>query len=294
MRESARLVTQRAYDANVRASLAVCLLLGACAEDPIPIPPECNGAIELCAKPYDEVSYPTTHNAMSNAEDGWQSPNQNLNIAHQLDGGVRGLMLDVHEWGDGILLCHGFCPLGSLPLADGLSIIADYLHDHRGEVVTIIFESYTTAAAIADGFAESGADHYVHAHTPGTPWPTLRELIDRDERLIVFTDTEGGAYDWYMDVWAHAFETPFAAETVDDFTCDLGRGDGANPLFIFNHFLTAPLAVPEQAPSVNADPFLLDRARACMQARGRLPNFVTLDFYDQGNLLDAVRSLNGL
>jgi hypothetical protein len=278
----------------VRASLAVCLLLGACADDPIPIPPECNGAIELCAKRYDEVSYPTTHNAMSNAEDGWQSPNQNLNIAHQLDGGVRGLMLDVHEWGDGILLCHGFCPLGSLPLADGLSIIADYLHDHRGEVVTIIFESYTTAAAIADGFAESGADRYVHVHTPGTPWPTLRELIDRDERLIVFTDSEGGAYDWYMDVWAHAFETPFAAETVDDFTCDLGRGDGANPLFIFNHFLTAPLAVPDQAPTVNADPFLLDRARTCMQARGRLPNFVTLDFYDQGNLLDAVRSLNGL
>jgi hypothetical protein len=278
----------------VRASPVVCLLLVACGEDPVPIPPECNGAIELCARRYDEVAYPTTHNAMSNAEDGWQSPNQNFNIAHQLDDGVRGLMLDVHEWGDGILLCHGFCPLGSLPLADGLAIITEFLHTNRGDVVTIIFESYTTAGAIAEAFTSSGADHYVHAHTPGAPWPTLRELVDRDERLIVFTDHEGGAYDWYMDVWAHAFETPYAAETVDDFTCDLGRGDGTNPLFIFNHFLTAPLAVPDQSPTVNADPYLIDRARTCMQARGHLPNFVTLDFYDRGDLFEAVTSLNGL
>jgi hypothetical protein len=270
------------------------LLVVGCADEPVPVPPECNGSIELCARRFDEVSYPTTHNAMSNAEDGWQAPNQNRNIEHQLEDGVRALMLDVHEYGDGILLCHGFCELGSLPLADGLAIIRRFLHDHRGEVVTIIFESYATAAAIADAFAESGLDQYVHAHTAGTPWPTLRELIDADERVIVLTDSEGGAYDWYMDVWQQAFETPYAAETVDDFTCDPGRGDPANQLFIFNHFLTAPLAVPDQAPTVNADPFLVDRARECMEARGHLANFVTVDFYDQGDLFDAVRMLDGL
>jgi hypothetical protein len=278
----------------VRVSLTACLLLVACGDDPVPIPPECNGAIELCAKRYDEVAYATTHNAMSSGEDGWQSPNQNFGLARQLDDGVRGLMLDVHEWGEGILLCHGFCSLGSLPLADGLAIVDEFLHRNRGEVVTIIFESYTTAAAIEAAFASSGADRYVHAHAAGAPWPTLRELIDRDERLVVFTDKEGGAHDWYLDVWAHAFETPFAAETVADFTCDLGRGNGANPLFIFNHFLTNPLAVPAEAPTVNADPFLVDRARTCTQARGHLANFVTVDFYDQGDLFAAVRSLNGL
>jgi hypothetical protein len=278
----------------VRALIAGCSLLVACGEDPVPIPAECNGSIELCARRFDEVAYPTTHNAMSNAEDGWQSPNQNRSIAHQLEDGVRGLMLDVHEYGDGILLCHGFCQIGSLPLDEGLAVIAKFLHSHRGEVVTIIFESYTTAAAIADAFAASGADEYVHAHAAGAPWPTLRELIDRDERLIVLTDREGTASDWYMDVWQQAFETPYAAATTADFTCDLGRGDGANPLFIFNHFLTDPLAVPDRAPVVNADPFLIDRARMCMQARGHLPTFVTVDFYDVGDLFEAVRSLNGI
>ena len=276
------------------ASALILIAVAGCAEDPVPIPAECNGSVELCARRFDEVAYPTTHNAMSNAEDGWQMPNQNRNLGHQLEDGVRALMLDVHEYGDDILLCHAFCQIGSLPLADGLATIRDFLHDHRGEVVTLIFESYTTAGAIAGAFAESGLDHYVHAHVAGTPWPTLRELIDADERVIVLTDREGGAYDWYMDVWAEAFETPFAAATVDDFTCDPGRGDPANPLFIFNHFLTATFAVPDQAPTVNADPFLVDRARTCMEARGHLANFVTVDFYDQGDLFDAVRMLNGL
>ena len=273
--------------------LALVLALAACSEDPVPIPPECNGYVALCARRFDEVSYVTTHNAMSNAEDNWQAPNQNRNIRHQLEDGVRVLMLDVHEFGDGILLCHGFCQIGSLPLADGLEIIADFLRTHRGEVVTIIFESYTSAAQIDKAFAASGLDDYVYAHTAGAPWPTLRELIDRDERVVVFTDSDP-TLPWYMDVWAHAFETHYAAETTADFSCDMNRGAAGNALFIFNHFLTAPLAVPDQADTVNANPFLVDRARQCMQERGHLPNFVTVDFYDQGDVFDAVRMLDGL
>ena len=271
------------------------IALAACGADPIPIPPECNGSVELCDRRYDEVVYPTTHNAMSNAEDGWSNPNQDFGIARQLDDGVRALMLDTHLWDGEILLCHALCPLGSLPLVDGLGLIEDFLHANRGEVVTIIFESYITADQTAEAFHAAGLDHYLHAQTPGEPWPTLRELIDADQRLIVFTDDDGGgAYDWYMDVWAHAYETNFQATTIDDFTCDPNRGTPGNPLFIFNHFLTNTFAEPDQAPVVNADPFLLDRARECMDADGSLPNFVTVDFYDQGDLFEAVRALNGL
>ncbi|NVB77649.1 MAG: hypothetical protein HOV81_04580 [Kofleriaceae bacterium] len=272
-------------------ALVVCACAG---EGEPPIPPECNGSVELCARRYDEVVYPTTHNAMSNAEDGWQSPNQDFNIAHQLADGVRGLMLDAHESGTDVLLCHAFCQLGSLPLADGLAIIRKFLHDHRGEVVTIIFESYVTPDEMATAFAKSGLDRYVHAHVAGEPWPTLRELIDADERVVVFTDDGGGTFPWYMDVWANAYETHYQAETTADFSCAPNRGNPQNPLFIFNHFLTQTLAVPDQAPIVNANPFLLERARECMQADGSLPNFVTVDFYDQGDLFAAVRELNGL
>lgn len=280
--------------ARLAAGVWLAALVTACGDEPVPIPPECNGALELCARRYDEVVYPTTHNAMSNAEDGFSFPNQHLGLARQLGDGVRGLMLDVHVGDNGrAYLCHALCSGGQTLLVDGLTTIRAYLDQHRGEVVTIIFESYVTAAMIADGFEASGLARYVHAQAPGTPWPTLRELIDADHRVVVFTDDDGGgAYPWYHDVWAHAWETPFAASTTDDFTCEMNRGSAANPLFIFNHFLTRTLAVPEEAATVNANPFLLDRARACMAASGRLPNFVTVDFYDVGDLFAAVQELN--
>lgn len=274
---------------------ALLVAIAACGEDAVPIPPECNGSLELCGRRFDEVALATTHNAMSNAAEAWVMPNQNVGIEAQLAAGVRGLMLDIHEWGDDVLLCHGPCPLGSLPLDEGLGRIRRFLTSHRGEVVAIIFESYVEAARVDAAVSAAGLDGLVHAHAPGTPWPTLRELIDADERLIVFTDDDGGgAYPWYMDVWAQAFENPYAAATVADFTCDGGRGDGANALFIFNHFLSNPLAQPDSAAVVNANPFLLDRARTCMTARNHVPNFVTLDFFDQGDLFATVAALNGL
>jgi hypothetical protein len=272
---------------------AILAVLAGCSDAPVPIPPECNGSIELCSLRYDEVSFATTHNAMSNAADMWEHPNQNVGIARQLGDGIRGLMLDIHEWGDDVLLCHGLCPLGSLPLTEGLSRIRSFLHDHRGDVVTIIFESYVPAARVAAAFHAAGLDGLVHTQAPGAAWPTLRELIDADERLIVFTDDDGGgAYPWYMDVWAHASENPYKAATVDELSCAPNRGDPANPLFIFNHFLSDPLSVPDQAATMNANPFLIDRARTCMTARGHQPNFVTVDFYDQGDVLAAVAELN--
>jgi len=276
-------------------ALGLALAAAACTDDAAPpVPPECNGSLALCARRYDQVAYPTTHNAMSNAEDGFSFPNQHRAVARQLADGVRGLMLDVYVGDNGRpYLCHAICSGGQTLLVDGLATIRGFLDQHRGEVVTIIFESYIPAPMMADAFAASGLDRYVHAQAPGAPWPTLRELIDREERLVVFTDDDGGgAYPWYLDVWAHAWETPFAAATTADFTCAMGRGDAAHPLFIFNHFLTRTFAVPEEAATVNANPFLLDRARACMTASGRLPNFVTIDFYDQGDLFAAVAALN--
>ncbi len=277
----------------VRCALLAIALAACDGAEPLPIPDTCNGREDLCARRYDEVVYPTTHNAMSNADDGWENPNQQHGIARQLEDGVRALMLDTHEWDGEALLCHALCPLGSLPLVDGLAIIREFLDTHRGEVLTIIFEAYVTAEDTAAAFDDSGLARYVHAQAPGAPWPTLRELIDADRRLIVFTDDDGGgAYDWYMDVWAHAWETDYAAETTDDFSCDMNRGVAGNPLFIFNHFLTRTFPVPEEAATTNADPFLIDRARACRDASGALPNFVTVDFYAEGDLFEAVELLD--
>jgi hypothetical protein len=56
----------------------------------------CNGHAELCDRPFDEVAYAASHNAMSVArEPGWFLAEQIDPIAVQLDQGVRALLVDV-------------------------------------------------------------------------------------------------------------------------------------------------------------------------------------------------------
>ena len=268
----------------------------ACGSDPAAIPDECNGAVELCSRRFDEVTYVTTHNAMSSADDEWVNPNQYGDVPAQLGDGVRALMLDAHYFEDQTMLCHGVCQLGSQLLAEGLGEVADFLVNNRGEVVTIIFESYISAADTEAAFVASGLAEYLYrpAAPPSAsaPWPTLRELIDADQRLVVLTDADGGSFPWYLAVWEQAWETDFAARQITDFSCAGNRGDPDNSLFILNHFITRTRPVPEEAEVVNANPLLIDRARECMDESGSLPNFVTVDFYSVGDVLAAVASLN--
>ena len=56
----------------------------------------CNGHAELCDRPFDEVAYVASHNAMSVArEPGWFIAEQLDPIPEQLDQGVRALLVDV-------------------------------------------------------------------------------------------------------------------------------------------------------------------------------------------------------
>jgi hypothetical protein len=231
---------------------------------------------------------------MSNDEEGWLIPNQHFGITRQLADGVRGLMLDTHYFLGGAYLCHGFCDLGNEPLAEGLGKIRAFLDTCPREVVSIIFESYVSAADTATAFAESGLDAYAFAYPAGTAWPTLGEMIDAGNRLVVMTDFEPGTPAWYLDQWAVAWQNPYAYDSAADFSCAADRGDPANALFIMNHFLTNPLASPANAEMINYDPLFIERAQGCWTETGRLPNFPTVDFYDIGDLFDVARTLNGL
>ena len=256
----------------------------------------CNGAAALCDRRFDEVAYLVTHNAMSNAEDRFVLPNQSFAIYRQLEDGVRGLMLDVHPAMDGaISLCHGNCILGRRLLVDGLGDIRQFLDCHPSEVLTIIFESYVPESAIADAFMASGLIRYVRAQPAGAVWPTLRELISRNERLVVFTDDAARTLPWHLYTYDYCWENPFHAETPSELSCAQDRGDRARSLWVFNHFLTAPTARPDLAEMINHDPLFQGRVASCRaDAGGDLPNFVTVDFYEIGDGRAVVDRLNGL
>jgi len=259
----------------------------------------CNGFLELCDRGFADVAHATTHNSMSNLEEGWLGPNQRFSITRQLDDGIRGLMLDTWYFNLQPVLCHGgdviACDIaGMKPLADGLAEITDFLDRRPNEVVTIIFESYITEADTEAAFIASDLLRYVHVQVAGDPWPTLRELVEADTRLIVFTDQGSASRPWHHYVWSHAWETRFSFQNPSQFSCNRNRGSAANPLFILNHFLTNFIGSPALAEQVNHNPLFINRALQCEAESGRLPNFVTVDFHDIGDVFEVVNTLNGV
>lgn len=56
----------------------------------------CNGSIELCDRPFNEVALAATHNSMSVPLPGWFSPEQERPIPNQLEDGIHGLLIDTY------------------------------------------------------------------------------------------------------------------------------------------------------------------------------------------------------
>ncbi|MEO1267932.1 MAG: hypothetical protein AAFX99_07520 [Myxococcota bacterium] len=253
----------------------------------------CNGDPSLCARRYNEVAYATTHNGMSSHNDGWIAANHCFGITTQLEEGIQALMLDTHYDNGQVSLCHGPCGFGRQPIVEGLAEIERFLRANPGQVVTIIFEDYTDPEDIRTAFAQANLLDLVHTQPEGEPWPTLQEMLDAERRLVVFTDTRSNI-GWYHYVWDYAWETHFSNQSAADMTCNPNRGNPNHALFILNHFLTNLVPSPLLADEVNHNPFFLDRARACERDAEQLPNFITVDFYTWGDLMEVVRVLNGL
>jgi hypothetical protein len=240
------------------------------------------------------VAYPTTHNAMSNRQEHWLVPNQNYSISQQLNDGIRGLMLDVHPlWGKPYLM-HSTPLLGAKKLVEGLVEIRQFLETHPWEVVTLIFETNVHAAQMAETFEQAQLGPYLYAHAKGQPFPTLREMVLSNRRLVVFTDFEGGQFPWYHAVWEYCVETPWKAKKPSDLDSRRNRGQPQNELVILNHFLTHPTSSPRLAKQVNQNPFFLTRVERFVQETRRFPNFITVDYYDLGELFEVVDTINGL
>jgi hypothetical protein len=264
---------------------------------PAPIPiTACNGSAKLCDRPLNEVVFLTAHNAMSNDEEGWVPPNHEYPIGRQLADGVRGISLDIHpdpknETGDP-LLCHSLCALGSAPLGETLTAIRDFLQENPHEVVAILYESYVPDGDSSPVFEASGITKYAYAHPVSTAWPTLRELIEADTRVVIFSQNGGGDTPWNHPMWEYTWDTPYSYKSVDEFDCSVGRGDATKTIFQMNHFLTAPLAALELAEQANRYDVLMPRVERCLEETGKLPTFLWVDFYATGDAKRVVDELN--
>jgi hypothetical protein len=312
----------------------------------------CNGRMELCERPFDQVVLPATHNSMSVPLPGWYSSEQERPIADQLEDGIRGLLLDTH-YGDrlengkvrtyfgspeelrkrskldgvspdavdsalrirdrlgfegkgerGMYLCHSFCELGATRLDSVLDDLHTFLVANPGAVVVVINQDYLTPEDFVGAVRDADLERFAYKGPVDGDWPTLREMVDSNERVVFLAENHAGAAPWYHLAYdSITEESPYTFKKVRLLTdpdnleksCRPNRGPDDAPLFLMNHWIsTDPIPRPSDASKVNAYDALLARARACKRVRRHLPNLVAVNFYLRGELFRVVDALNGL
>ena len=201
-----------------------------------------------------------------------------------------------HETGpSGTYFCHGFCELGAYPVEPTLAGVREFMVANPGEVVIIGIEDYIPPEDIARLFQDAGLLDLIYTGSLTRPMPTLREMIDGGQRLVLFIESGKPGVSWLRPAWEAMQETPYTFHKPEDFSCRPNRGPRTAPLFQINNWIeTTPAPRPSNAEIVNAYSALLARARACREQRGQLPNILAVDFYDVGDLFRVVRTLNGL
>ncbi|KAG0257594.1 hypothetical protein BG011_003874 [Mortierella polycephala] len=268
----------------------------------------CNGYSELCAKTYDKVAYATTHNAFA-YQRGALAANQENDISTQLKDGIRALMLDSYNGAGGdIQLCHSSCELlDAGTLTKTLGQVKAFMDANPNEVVTIFFENAgkLSPAQFQASYAAAGLDSYSHTQPTGsTAWPTLTEMISGGKRLVTFLDTGADAsVPWLMSEYDYVFETPYRIPAGAEYPCTIDRPkDQQRQMYVLNHFVYGAignisqgldLPQPGLAVKTNGDD-LATHINTCQSTLNQMPNFIAVDFYDKGSILQLVAQVNNV
>ena len=204
----------------------------------------------------------------------------------------------------GMYLCHTFCELGASSLSSVLDDLRDFLVSHPAAVVVVVNQDYVTPEDFVGAVDDAGLGKLVYRGPTGDKWLTLRQMIDRNQRVVFLAENHAGAAPWYHPAYKKITEeTPYQFSRVAQLTdsadlpasCKPNRGPDEAPMFLINHWIsTDPIPLPSQASVVNAYDPLLARARECERIRKHLPNLLAVNFYRRGDVFRVVDTLNGL
>ena len=125
--------------------------------------------------------------------------------------------------------------------------------------------------------------------------PDARQLIRSGRNVLVFAQKPPAAST--PGTWTRSLldpDTPLGATKPSQFSCALSRGGSTHPLLMMNNWADVfPPRPTPNLPLVKAS-FILQRARECVEQRGHIPNLILTDYYNRGQVVQAVAELNGV
>lgn len=150
----------------------------------------CNGHVELCDRKYSNLTFIGAHDSPFVGDD--MADNQNITVQEQLAMGVRFLQGQTHDKKGTIEMCHTDCDMRDAgSLEEMLMPIKTFLDANPTEIITLLLTNSDAfnGSEFDAVFKKVGLDTYAFAperKLKADQWPTLREMIDKGQRLVVF------------------------------------------------------------------------------------------------------------
>lgn len=285
---------------------------------------KCNGYQELCNRKYSNITHIGAHDSYAVGDQlSDLGINQLTNVSSQLSDGIRLLQIQGHKSDkgatsdnpSGISLCHSSCAiLNGGTLESYLSDVSSFLKRNPNEVVTIIIANVDNIGASSwnKGFQKAGLDNMAYKPSQSTlgkdNWPTLQEMISKNQRLVVFIDNhyDFSSVKYILPEFKNLWENPYD-QTNSNFNCtpDRYNGNTKEMMYLVNHFLDVNKSILNtkfKSPDVdnlnrtNSVDAIMKDVTHCASSMSYYPTFVLVDFYTAGNgsVFQAVSKMNGV
>lgn len=175
--------------------------------------------------------------------------------------------------------------------ADGSSIsfrqtlleIKNYLDQKPDKIFNLFLDFSTNVNELNDIFQEVGIDHYLYTFDPHEGWPTIKNMIEKNRRLVVFAmQDHRNSPEWLLYVWDHAVEPYFSIWEAPVFKSEFLKGDPKNGLLIYNdyNFPQKSESVKNRKYDTSLNPYLIEHIKNTWFNTGKTPNFIMLDRYE--------------
>lgn len=224
-------------------------------------------------------------------------------------------------------MCHSSCSLmDGGTLGHWLSEVKAWMDEHASEVVTLLIvnQDRIPAKDLLPSFSESETAPLAYVPSPAgikiREFPTLQTMIKEDKRLVVFVTAGAGDDDapFLLNEWDYIWETKWENKDPKAWSCDVDRPgrlrdeegveraeeEGVVPLL--NWFLYTEIGFGIMRPFVEQiqdtnGPSLAAGLKTCRDSNTwkalpapRVPNFVLVDFFNEGNPISHIDALNNV
>jgi len=268
----------------------------------------CHGEASFCLRTYDDFTFAETHNAYSTVEDEFLiGVNHYTGLQSQWEDGIRAFMVDSHHrtydntTADDVSFCHGTgqffhpCQFGIVDAFDWIRLLDSLMNNSSGDIVTLLIENYVPASHLSHLFNETGMSRRVYTHTLGDPWPSLGDLALAGTDLVVFWEqAQDHDFPWLHDFGVFSWTTDYAEDSPDEMDCTVYRGDGSQPVWHLNNWLTSSFGLPDpvRAGDVNDYETLLRRSIECWEKMDDRPTFIAVDYWEEGEVTNVTITIN--